>query len=130
MNNNPLSNRKRKLKAIAEKHRCVKCGECCNKPQLIGLTKEDAQRISAYLKLDFGEFETQYLESIKGKGMRKEFIYQFLETQPCKFLKDNQCGIYEVRPEICANYPAEFFFPGSIDGWCLHDYRENGYGGY
>jgi Fe-S-cluster containining protein len=126
MNNNPLSNSKKKLEAIARKHRCVKCGECCNNPQPIGLTKEDAQRISVHLKLDFSEFKEQYLETTKIKTMRKEFIYQFLETQPCKFLKNKQCSIYEVRPEICKYYPAEFAC-GGFKRLCLHDIREKGY---
>jgi Fe-S-cluster containining protein len=127
MNNNPIPNRKKKLEAIARKHRCVKCGECCNSPQPIGLTQEDVLRISVFLKLDLDEFKAKYLETMKSEVMRKEFIYQFLETQPCKFLKDKMCTIYEVRPEVCKYYPADLVALGGFKGWCIHNYREKGY---
>ena len=34
-------------------------------------------------------------------------------NMPCKFLKENRCTIYSVRPEVCQNYPV-FTYEGLV----------------
>lgn len=61
---------------------CKKCGECCG-PVLI--TKEEKEKIERYLKF----------KNIKMPDSDKMDLI-------CKFKgKDNQCIIYDVRPEVC-----------------------------
>ena len=75
---------------------CLDCGNCC-KTFNINLTKSDCKRISTFLGKDI--FETiDIIETADDELM--------IEAIPCPFLgADNACSIYEVRPEVCRDYP-------------------------
>jgi Fe-S-cluster containining protein len=77
---------------------CLDCANCCKSISPI-ITDKDIQRISKHLRVKPSDFTTTYL------NLDKDGDYVYKE-QPCPFLgADNYCGIYEVRPKACAEYP-------------------------
>lgn len=77
---------------------CLKCANCCKTTGPL-FTDKDIERIAKHLRLRPAEFVQQYLR------MDEEGDY-VLQTVPCPFLgADNYCGIYEVRPKACREFP-------------------------
>lgn len=83
---------------VWEKVDCTTCANCCKKmtPTFKG---SDVKRIAAHLGMTPVEFRDKWLykEEETGDWMNK--------NQPCQFLVDNMCSIYEVRPKDCAEFP-------------------------
>jgi uncharacterized protein len=77
---------------------CMECANCC-KTMTPTFTKADIKRISAHLEMTPKEFTEKWLikEEDSGDWVNK--------TQPCQFLADNKCSIYDVRPADCAEFP-------------------------
>jgi Fe-S-cluster containining protein len=76
---------------------CTQCANCC-KTMTPTFTKKDIDRISAHLRMNAKDF--------KEKWLKKEDAGDWVNTtQPCQFLVDNKCSIYEVRPADCAEFP-------------------------
>jgi Fe-S-cluster containining protein len=77
---------------------CMDCANCC-KTMTPTFNKADIVRISAHLGLTPKEFKSRWLykEPVSGDWVNT--------TQPCQFLADNKCSIYEVRPADCAEFP-------------------------
>lgn len=84
-------------KTISEQIDCTKCGNCC-KEQGLTITDKEIERLSKYLKMSIVEFEKQFIN----KDDEGDKIFAHI---PCKFLKDNKCEIYNLRPESCISYP-------------------------
>jgi Fe-S-cluster containining protein len=81
-----------------EKVDCLKCANCCKTTSPI-LTERDTKRIAKHLGMKGGDFAQEYLY------LDEDQEYALKET-PCPFLADdNYCGIYDVRPRACADYP-------------------------
>lgn len=81
---------------VFEEINCLDCGNCC-KTFNITLTKEDCKRISQFLGKDIFSV-VEYTITPEEEVL--------IETLPCPFLgKDNACTIYEVRPEVCQDFP-------------------------
>ncbi len=77
---------------------CLKCANCCKTTGPL-FTQKDIERIAKHLKLKPGQFVEQYLRIDEDK----DYV---LQQVPCPFLaEDNYCGIYEVRPKACREYP-------------------------
>lgn len=77
---------------------CLQCANCCKTTGPL-FTQKDIERIAKHLKLKPGQFVEQYLRIDEDK----DYV---LQTLPCPFLApDNYCGIYEVRPKACREYP-------------------------
>lgn len=77
---------------------CLDCAHCCTSTGPL-FSSKDIERISKSLKMKPGRFVEQYLR-IDEDG---DYVLQEL---PCPFLgADNYCGIYEVRPKACREYP-------------------------
>tara|TARA_B110000008_G_scaffold53921_1_gene53289 strand:+ start:267 stop:755 length:489 start_codon:yes stop_codon:yes gene_type:complete len=77
---------------------CLMCANCCKTTGPL-FTNKDIQRISKYLKLKPSIFTEKYLRVDEDN----DYVLQNL---PCIFLnKDNFCGIYEVRPKACKEFP-------------------------
>ncbi|MCW3467449.1 YkgJ family cysteine cluster protein [Chitinophaga nivalis] len=77
---------------------CLECGNCCKSisPRFKG---PDVKRIAKYLGMKEGNFVDTYLR-LDNDG---DYVVKF---SPCPFLgADNYCGIYDVRPGDCENYP-------------------------
>jgi len=77
---------------------CMQCANCC-KTMTPTFTPKDIKRISAHLDMSPQAFKDKWLvkEEDTGDWVNKK--------QPCQFLKDNMCSIYEVRPSDCAEFP-------------------------
>jgi Fe-S-cluster containining protein len=77
---------------------CLKCANCCKTTGPL-FTETDINRIAKHFKMKPGAFIDSYLR------MDEDNDY-VLQTTPCSFLgADNYCGIYEVRPKACREYP-------------------------
>jgi len=77
---------------------CMECANCC-KTMTPTFTKADVTRISAHLGMKPKEFTAKWLKKEDDSG---DIVNT---TQPCQFLVDNKCSIYEVRPADCAEFP-------------------------
>lgn len=77
---------------------CLQCANCC-KTTGPRFTNKDIERIASHQGLKPGQFVERYLR-IDEDG---DYV---LQSVPCPFLgPDNYCGIYEVRPQACRQYP-------------------------
>jgi len=77
---------------------CLKCANCCTTTGPL-FTDKDISRIAKHLRIKPSEFTEKYLRVDEDD----DFVLQNL---PCIFLnKDNFCGIYEVRPKACKEFP-------------------------
>jgi len=78
---------------------CRQCANCCKTTSPL-FTQEDIGRISAHLGFTRATFVKNYLM------MDEEGDFVFSNPAPCSFLeKNNDCRIYNVRPEACREYP-------------------------
>ena len=78
---------------------CMECANCC-KTMTPTFTKSDIKRIATHLEMAPKEFREKWL--LKEEGDSGDWVNK---TQPCQFLVDNKCSIYEVRPVDCAEFP-------------------------
>lgn len=78
---------------------CLACANCCKTTSPI-FKERDIVRIAKHLGLKVGDFTTRYLQ-------RDEDGDWVLQSAPCSFLdlESNLCGIYEVRPQACREFP-------------------------
>lgn len=77
---------------------CMSCANCC-KTMTPTFSKKDIVRISAHLNMEPKAFIDRWL---KKDDENKDWVNKL---QPCQFLVDNKCSIYEVRPKDCAEFP-------------------------
>ena len=77
---------------------CMECANCC-KTMTPTYTTTDIRRISAHLGMTSKEFKEKWLVKEEDTG---DWVNT---TQPCQFLKNNKCSIYDVRPRDCAEFP-------------------------
>ncbi len=75
---------------------CTKCGNCCKKATPC-LSKRDVERLAVAKKVSEADIETDYTVIDKEERIWK--------TQPCAFLSENKCTVYELRPDDCRSYP-------------------------
>jgi len=82
-----------------EKFDCLTCANCCKTTSPI-FTDKDISRISKHFRVKEIDFMNTYLH-------RDEDGFMVLKQAPCSFLdkSDNTCGIYDVRPKACREYP-------------------------
>ncbi|MBT3364843.1 MAG: YkgJ family cysteine cluster protein [Schleiferiaceae bacterium] len=77
---------------------CLTCANCCKTTGPLW-TKKDRERVAKHLKMQTAQFEATYLRIDEDQ----DWVLQHL---PCPFLGgDNRCGIYDVRPKACREYP-------------------------
>lgn len=77
---------------------CLKCANCCKTTGPL-FTNRDIERISKHFRMKPQQFIEQYLRIDEDN----DYVLQQL---PCPFLgADNYCGIYDVRPKACAEFP-------------------------
>ncbi len=83
---------------------CTTCANCC-KTMTPTFTGADIKRISAHLSMTPGEFKEKWLFKEEGTG---DWVNKM---QPCQFLVNDKCSIYEVRPRDCAEFPHHYKKP-------------------
>lgn len=77
---------------------CLDCANCCKTTGPL-FTDQDINRLARHFGQKPAEFINQYLR-VDEDG---DFVLQSL---PCPFLApDNYCGVYEVRPKACREFP-------------------------
>jgi len=77
---------------------CTTCANCC-KTMTPTFRKADVDRISAHLNMEPAAFRAKWL-------VKEEDTKTWVNTmQPCQFLIDDKCSIYDVRPKDCAEFP-------------------------
>ncbi len=77
---------------------CLACASCCTSiPPIVN--RSDIKRLAAHQGIAPKIFQKRYvLEDIDGE--------MTLNGVPCTFLQsDNQCSVYDIRPEACRRYP-------------------------
>lgn len=96
----------RKLDGVFQKYHhevfesidCLSCGNCCKTTSPI-FRDVDVKRIAKKLRMPIIEFEQTYLRTDEDGDL-------VLQEAPCTFLlDDNSCGIYDIRPQACRDYP-------------------------
>ena len=86
---------------------CVKCGKCCKWKGYVFLSDQDVKDLANGLTDgDKNECLDKYTRTLdKGK-------YLVLKDKPdsreCTFLENNECSIYEIRPEQCKLFPVNY----------------------
>jgi len=83
---------------------CTTCANCC-KTMTPTFTSADVKRISAHLSMTPAEFKDKWLLKEEDTG---DWVNRI---QPCQFLVDDKCSIYEVRPRDCAEFPHHYKKP-------------------
>lgn len=83
---------------ITSKIDCTKCANCCKTVEP-GITEEEIERLANFKNLSKEIFEREFTKKEAKTGI------SFLHHQPCTFLKDHLCTIYENRPASCSDYP-------------------------
>jgi len=83
---------------------CTTCANCC-KTMTPTFRKADVIRISDHLGMKPKEFIEKWLYKEEDTG---DWVNK---TQPCQFLVDNKCSIYDVRPKDCAEFPHHYKKP-------------------
>ena len=88
---------------------CLKCpGYCCSYPVIV-LKKRDVERLATHFDVSFEAAENKFTRSDHGykrimKRKKDEHygrICQFFDTDA------RRCTVYEARPAICRQFPAE-----------------------
>lgn len=77
---------------------CTQCANCCKK-MTPTFSPADVKRIATHLGLSTKEVKEKWLYKEEGTG---DWMNR---NQPCQFLDNNMCSIYEVRPADCAGFP-------------------------
>ena len=83
---------------ITTKIDCTKCANCCKTVEP-GITEEEIAKLADLKNLSKEIFEKEFTKRESSTGIA------FLHHQPCIFLKDDLCTIYENRPASCSDYP-------------------------
>ncbi|MEL6131883.1 MAG: YkgJ family cysteine cluster protein [Bacteroidota bacterium] len=83
---------------VFEEIDCLSCANCCKTISPV-FTDRDIERIAHHLRMKPADFVEQYLHIDE----EEDYV---LNVAPCPFLgADNYCGIYDVRPKACREYP-------------------------
>ncbi|MCX6553388.1 MAG: YkgJ family cysteine cluster protein [Acidobacteria bacterium] len=75
---------------------CQQCGHCCRVSEVL-VDEADIARLAERFAISAPEFSRRHLRVIDGETL--------LPTQPCPFLSQNSCSVYEDRPKDCCGFP-------------------------
>lgn len=88
---------------ILSKFKCDRCGECCKIP--IQVFSKDIIRLAEKLSMKNEMFQAQYI----WEDPLLNNIY-FLQD-PCPFLTNKECSVYDARPDVCRIFPFAYDLP-------------------
>ena len=78
---------------------CTRCANCCRRLRPV-FTDDDIDRIAHHLERTREQFVAAFLEWDEEEHRHRT------NSTPCPLLgEDNQCTVYDVRPETCKEYP-------------------------
>ena len=83
---------------VSQEIDCTRCANCCKTMQPI-LTRADVGRLAGHLELSVKEFRSRFL-AVDPEGNGSIF-----RDDPCPFLQENLCTVYDSRPGNCRSYP-------------------------
>ncbi|MFO7945056.1 MAG: YkgJ family cysteine cluster protein [Anaerolineales bacterium] len=83
---------------ISSRIDCLECGNCC-RSILPNLSPADITDLAAGLSMSKAELTRRYLTTREDQNART------FNATPCPFLDENQCTVYENRPQSCRSYP-------------------------
>lgn len=88
----------RHLDEVARQIDCCACANCCRvmSPQL---SARDVRRLADHLGIHKTQLIDDYLQPSDEKGK-----YAFAQL-PCRFLHEERCSVYDVRPDDCRSFP-------------------------
>lgn len=87
---------------------CVQeCTECCEIPGLVFVHESEIERIAGHRNVTPEKFRNTSLKPYWGDV----YYLDYPEEEPCMFLGDDGCAIYDVRPVQCASFP---FWPENL----------------
>lgn len=86
-------------KAMHDGNLCEECKEpsCCTVTEVVHLTEEDIDRL-------IQKGHKNFFHMVKYKGL--EYI-SIKKCNPCQFLQNHRCTIYNYRPNVCWRYPMQ-----------------------
>ena len=76
---------------------CTACGACCHDNKVV-LDEEDVQRF-----VDGGRKDL--LRRVSKKGIVRLLPLARTKEKPCVHLQEKRCTIYDVRPNMCRDFP-------------------------
>lgn len=82
--------------------KCGKCGKCCN--NIIDMKIDEMSNIATKMNMNVDNFIKKYnLEKIKINESTD--CYRLDNGSFCPFLNNKKCTVYDVRPQICKEFP-------------------------
>ncbi len=97
---------------MINKFECLKCGACCknfgSNGSFSGLPifeweKQEFEKFAKEKAIYLNINPSNIIYDKKSKTYVN--ISYFMKNQPCPFLKDNKCSIYNHRPIVCRSFP-------------------------
>ncbi len=88
---------------------CKQCGNCCRQPGYVYLKDGEAEGMAKLLDIDVYEFTEKYCVIQD----RLNLVLKMGENEDCLFLKNNNCLVYDARPEQCRDFPKKWNTPKS-----------------
>lgn len=87
-------------KRLQDNFHCLKCGDCCQKIQVITIYEQELLPVAQFLGLTLEEFKDRYV------GVQPNGNLTIKNTNPCVFFdKSKGCTIHPVKFQSCRAWP-------------------------
>ncbi len=83
---------------ISKQIDCTECGNCCIVLKA-GLTDKEIAKLAKLENVTVDFYRENYLSNEQDEDVT------YLKSQPCRYLVDKKCSIYEHRPKECRDFP-------------------------
>lgn len=77
--------------------KCRRCGQCCRKSKPVSVRDREVWLIARFLRTPSAKVRKLFF----GRGKDRQIVMK----DPCPFLMEKGCMIYEVRPRSCRDFP-------------------------
>jgi len=103
--------------------KCLKCGECCRQKGYVRLKKNEPDIIASFLNMDVYQFIETFTRLTKD---RQSLSLIEKKTGECIFLTPGGCGINDIKPSQCLEFPFEWKFKAfeKICAWAKKQGRQ------
>jgi hypothetical protein len=76
---------------------CTECAACCRENWIV-VSDEEIERLARRVEQPVAAFRERYISE-------NEYGEQAIDAEPCPFLTNKHCGVYNDRPAACRDYP-------------------------